>query len=313
MILGGEGGGDRRHDAGGEGDHEGGWQVIDGHGFLIGAVEAHGHLLAVAQGALEEVLNLDGVDIGGDGHHGGAEGDGDRDDQQGLQNAAGGVGPVVAEGMGGSVPPVVAEDQVDQGDEAAGGHAADGSGGGDLTAEAQPEQVPGQNQAYHQLGHRLDDLGDRCGDHVRVALGEAPVGRDGAQEEGGQGHDPDGGGSHAVSLEVGQGLGPEEHDGRGDRAQNDEGQQAHPEDPVHLVVTAQGVGLGDGLGHGHGQACGGDHQQQVEDRVGVVEVAEAHVPQDAAQGDLVQGADELDHDDAHGQGGGPAEEGTFLG
>ena len=52
--------------------------------------------------------------------------------------------------------------------------------------------------------------------------------------------------------------------------------------------------------------------QKVEDRIGVVEVAEAHVTQDAAQGDLIKGANELDDDDARSQGGGPAKKGTFL-
>ena len=83
----------------------------------------------------------------------------------------------------------------------------------------------------------------------------------------------------------------------------------HPEHPADLVPPAQGVGLGDGLGHGHRQAGLGDHQQQVVDGVGVVEVAEAHVPQDAAQGDLVQGANDFDHRNAGGQDGRAAKEG----
>ena len=82
-------------------------------------------------------------------------------------------------------------------------------------------------------------------------------------------------------------LGKDKHHQAADGAQNDKGDQRHPENPVHLVPPVQGVGLGDGLGHGHRQAGGGDHQQQVVDGVGVVEVAEAHIPQDAPQGDFI--------------------------
>ena len=93
---------------------------------------------------------------------------------------------------------------------------------------------------------------------------------------------------HKANSElIGQGLGKDKHHQAADGAQNDKGDQRHPENPVHLVPPVQGVGLGDGLGHGHRQAGGGDHQQQVVDGVGVVEVAEAHIPQDAPQGDFI--------------------------
>ena len=107
-------------------------------------------------------------------------------------------------------------------------------------------------------------------------------------------------------------LGAEEHNAGGDKPQNNKGDQTHPEHPVDLVAAAQCVGLRNGLGHGHGQARGGDHQQQVKHRVGVVEVAEAHVPQDAAQRNLVQGADELDDHNARSQRRRPTEKRTFL-
>ena len=81
---------------------------------------------------------------------------------------------------------------------------------------------------------------------------------------------------------------------------------------MHLVPPAQGVGLGDGFGEGHRQARRGHHQQQIVDHIGVVEVAEALVPQDIAQRDLVDGSDELDDGDARRQNGGAAEEGAFL-
>ena len=215
--------------------------------------------------------------------------------------------------VSGPAPPVVEDHQVDQGDQAADGDAADGAGGGVLAAKAQVEDIPGQGQAHQQLGQGLQHLGHGGGHHVRVALGIAPVGGHGAHEEAGQGHHPHGGGGQAVPLEVGQVLGEEEHHQAADGAQDDEGHQTDPEDPVHLVAPVQGVGLGDGLGHGHRQAGGGDHEQQVIDGVSVVEVAEAHVPQDAAQGDFVQGADDLHDGDADGQDGRAAEKGVgFL-
>ena len=120
-----------------------------------------------------------------------------------------------------------------------------------------------------------------------MALGIAPVGRHGTHKEAGQRHHPHSGGGQTVPLEIGQGLGKDKHHQAADGAQNDKGDQRHPENPVHLVPPVQGVGLGDGLGHGHRQAGGGDHQQQVVDGVGVVEVAEAHIPQDAPQGDFI--------------------------
>ena len=147
------GGGDGGDDAGRQGDHEGRGQVVDGDGLLVAAVQAHRQLLGVAQGALEEVLDLDGVQIGGDGHHGGAEGDGDGNDHQGLQDLAGALRLVGGRGQAaGPVPPVVADHQVEQGHQAAGGDAADGPGGGNLAAEAQVQQVPGQKQAHDELG-----------------------------------------------------------------------------------------------------------------------------------------------------------------
>ena len=215
----------------------------------------------------------------------------------------------VAGGRLRAVPPVVADHQVEQGHQAAGGDAADGPGGGNLAAEAQVQQVPGQKQAHDELGEGLQHLGHRRGHHVRVALGIAPVGRHDAHKEAGQGHHPHRGGGQTVPLEVGQGLGKEEHDEAAGDAQHQAGGEGHPEHPADLVPPAQGVGLGDGLGHGHRQAGLGDHQQQVVDGVGVVEVAEAHVPQDAAQGDLVQGANYFDHRNAGGQDGRAAKEG----
>ena len=131
----------------------------------------------------------------------------------------GALRPVVGLGQAlGAVLPAEADHQVDQGDQAAGGDAGNGTGGRELTAEAQAQQVPGQKQADDQLGHGLQDLGDGGGHHVRVPLGIAPVGRHGTHEEAGQGHHPHGGGGQAVTLQVRQGLGEEEHDEAADGA-----------------------------------------------------------------------------------------------
>ena len=170
----------------------------------------------------------------------------------------------------------------------------------------------GQGQADDQLAQGLNDLGHRRGHHVAVPLGVAPEGGEDADEEAGGRDGLDGVDRHAVPLEVGQGLGQEEHDGKADRAQDYKGDQGHVEGAVDLIPPPQGVGLGDALGEGHGKARRGDHQQQVVDDIGVVEVAEALVVQNVPQRDLVEGADELDDGDAHGQDGGAAEEGSFL-
>ena len=52
---------DGGNDAGRQGDHEGRGQVVDGDGLLVAAVQAYGQLLGVAQGALQQVLDLHGV------------------------------------------------------------------------------------------------------------------------------------------------------------------------------------------------------------------------------------------------------------
>ena len=70
--------------------------------------------------------------------------------------------------------------------------------------------------------------------------------------------------------------------------------------PPHLIIVLQRAGLGDHPAHGHRQACGGDHQQHIVDVVGRIEVAEALGADDGIQGDLIQGADDLD--DGGGQG-----------
>ena len=75
---------------------------------------------------------------------------------------------------------------------------------------------------------------------------------------------------------------------------------------------AQGAGLGDHPAHGYGETCGGDHQQHGVDLVGGGVVAEALGADDGIQGDLVQGADDLDNGGGHGQHGGTLKEILLL-
>ena len=192
-------------------------------------------------------------------------------------------------------------------------HAEDGAGGGHRLIVRGFQEEIGQGQADDQLAQGLNDLGDCGGSHDGVALEVAPHGGQGAQEEDGGGQGPDGVPALPVVHQLGQLLGEKEHQAEADGAQGQEGEEGHPEGLLHLVVTAQGVGLRDHLGQGHRQTAGGDGDEQGIDVVGGVEVGEPRFPQDVAQGDLVQSANELDDDNSSGQNGGTAKEGIIFG
>lgn len=312
-VLPGEAGGHRRDNAGREGHHEGGGEVINGDGLLKAAIKGRRGLGAVAQGALQEVLHLDGVQAGGDGHHRGTDGNGDGDLRHGLEDVSGGIrGAVPQGGLVGSGPAVL-EHQIGQGHQTADGDPPNGPGGDVLAPQALLQEIPGQGQSRQELNGGLQHLGDACGGHVPLALGIAPVGGHGTDEEAGQGQGPDRGRGEGVALEAGQGVGKEEHNQAAEYPQGQKGVQGDPEHPLHLPPPPQGGGLGDGLGHGHRQAGSGHHQQQVVDGIGVVEIGKAGVVQDIPQGDFIEGTDELSHGNAGGQDGGPAKEGAAFG
>ena len=191
-------------------------------------------------------------------------------------------------------------------------HAEDGASGGHRLIVGGFEQKIGQSQADDQFAQGLDDLGDCGGSHDGVALEVAPHGGQGAQEEDGGGQSPDGVPAAGVVHQVCQLLGEEEHEAEADGAQGQEGEKGHPEGLLHLVVTAQSVGLRDHLGQGHRQTAGGDGDEQGVDVVGGVEVGEPRLPQNVAQGNLVQRSNELDNDNTGGQNGGAAKEGIMF-
>ena len=59
-------------------------------------------------------------------------------------------------------------------------------------------------------------------------------------------------------------------------------------------MALQGLSFGDHAAHGHRQAGGGDHQQDLIDLIGFVEITEPFVTDDVRQRNRVDGADDLD-------------------
>ena len=83
-------------------------------------------------------------------------------------------------------------------------------------------------------------------------------------------------------------------------------------DPANLVVMAQRGSLRDHPAHGDRKAGGGDHQQNIVDLVGSVEIAEALFTDDGIEGDLIQGADDFDNGSGHGKQGSTLEKILLL-
>ena len=296
----------------GQGGLPGGQGLLQGGEVHKVLIQGPG-VLVLQQGPLELSLDQGGVDDGDDAHHGGTDGDGDGDHQQVLEDGGRLVGPVV-----GQLGLLAAGDQkvhqhIGQGHDGAHRHACDGAGGGVAGVRPVAHQPVGQPQAHGELAQGLDDLGDGGGGHVPVPLGIAPEGGQAAHADHRRSQGPDAGGGHAVVHQAGQLFRAEEHHQEGQDPQDQEQGQGQPEGAAHLVPAAQSVSLAHQLGHRHGQARGGDGEQDGVDVIGVVEVGGALLPDDVQERDLVEHADELDHQNAYGQDCGSAEKGVGLG
>ena len=307
IVLHRPGGGDGGDDAGSDGDHKGGGQVVQGEGLVINALEHTGLVLGKAGTGLETTEDDAGIQQIGQGHDGGTQGDGNGQLQQRDQNLLSGIGGIGVAGEGGAVA-AVAHQNIGGSHGTAHTDADDRAGGGDRFVQTTGDHNGGQRQADDQLTQGLNDLGNGGGGHERMTLEVAAQGRQGTDEEHGGSQSQNTVITVAVVHQIGELPGENQHNEHGNHAQGTEGNQCDAEDLVDLVAPAQSIGLRHHLGQSYRQAAGGDDDEQGVDIVSGVEVREGGLADDVAQRDLKQGADQLDDDNAYGENGGTAKE-----
>ena len=193
-------------------------------------------------------------------------------------------------------------------------------GRADGDAEDRAGRAHGQRHRVAAVGahdkHRDDEPGDdleedlqhlihRGGEHVAVALTVAAVGRDHAHQQDRRGHRAHAGARIRVfQIDGGEPVGEEEQDRREEQPQ---GRKAHQRDAEGLFLlpdAAVGVGLRHKARERHGQARCGQGEEDVIDAVGAHEHGIALVPEDIPERDLVEEAEQLHDDHAHGENGG---------
>ena len=310
MVLSGHSRRRKGDEAHGDGIDERRRQVDEIHAEGVLAVQGGGGVRQQAGDGPQAAQDDLAVDEGNDAHGGVAQGDGDADGQHLLHQRPGALRHI----QGFRAVPVgeQIEDQEEHGQHGAHGDAQNGTGGADLHAVAQPQEIPGQGQSDSQLADGLQHLGDRGGLHVPLALGIAPHTGQQAHAEHGGGQGLDGPVGQRVVHKARQLRRAEEHEQRQHQSQHEKQPDGGAEQLPLLVLPAQGVGLAGQLGDGQGQAGGGDRQQQVIDVVRHREVGLALVADDVAQGNFIHRADELDDDHGGGQNGGAAQEGLLF-
>ena len=188
------------------------------------------------------------------------------------------------------------EDQEAHGENRADGDAEDGAGCHVFHTLRQLHNVPCQRKADAHLAQRLQHLRDGGGQHIALALEEAPEGAHDADQQHTGTQGADGGPGIGLILKLSQLTAEKGHQQTAGNAENQENAAAGGVDPADLVVVTQGIGLGDHPAHGHGQARRGDQQQDGVDVVGGVEIAEALFADNGVQRDLIQCADDFDDD-----------------
>ena len=203
---------------------------------------------------------------------------------------------------------VEAAEEVYGADEAAGGNAQNGAACGQGDGPGGLQQKQGGGHTHHQPDDRFDDLGDGGGEHIALALEEAPKGRHNADEQHTGAQETDGGPGVGLVLEPGQLAAEQGHEEAPHNAQGQEDAPGGGVNSADLIVVFQRIGLGDHPAHGHGKTGGGDHQQHIVDFVGGIKVAEALFADDGVQRNLVDGADDFDNGGCHGQQRGALEE-----
>ena len=256
-------------------------------------------------------LGVDGIE---DRHDAGAERDRHADRQQIADDLQRGVGPFLSAGLVGldvagrvrrgqiAVMTVPVPDHIAQRHHRADRHAQDRARRARRQALARADQHRGEDQAEDDLEEHLQHLVDGRGDHVAVALAVAAVGRDKAHQQDRRGHRADAQrGVRIFKVVGGQPFGESiEHEGE-KHADNGEGRQRDAEGLFLLPHAAVRVGLRHHARERHGQTGRREREEDVVDAVSAQEHRIALVAENVAEGYLVDGAQHLHDDHAHGE------------
>ena len=251
--------------------------------------------------AAHDDLGINDVD---DAHGGVAQGDGNADEQDLLNDLPAGGGNVRR-----FLPVPVGDEigaQEQHGYRCARRDAYDSSCRAELSGLTDVEHIPGQRQTDAQLQKGLQHLADGGGGHVALTLGVATHTGQQAHAEHRRGQRLYSSGGQRVVQESGQRVRAEEHQHGAHQTQTEEQPDGGGEDPPLLIFQSFGVGLAGHPGDGQGQTCRGKGQQKVVDLVGGVKISLSRAAQNIAKRDLIGCADELDDDHSRRQNGGAA-------
>ena len=170
----------------------------------------------------------------------------------------------------------------------------------DICFARQLHHEPRKPKADDKARHRLKNLADGRGGHVALTLEKSAIGGDKADEQ--HARSERGNCSPRVFIRRdhhGKGLAENQHA----EASNHADGQKHVErrfiDSSNLRVVPKRLRLRDHAAHSHGKTRRRDHEQDVIDVVGGIEVAEAVFADDVVERDLKEKAHELDQHRRH--------------
>ena len=235
VVTQGQLGGNGGDDADGDGGDECAGHVEDGQAHAVDAPHGVGSSLGIAQ--IQQLAHVDFcLHHGEELQNSGADGDGHGNHHQALDGV-----PVGARFLRGyrqqDVALAEAQPQIDRGHQTAGGDTQDGAAGGQRYAAGGFQQEQGGDHAYDQLHHRLDDLRDGGGDHVALALEEAPEGAHDADQQHAGAETADGGPGVGLVLELGQLPAEDRHQQRAGNAKSEKDAPGGAVNAAHLVVV----------------------------------------------------------------------------
>ena len=294
-----DGGGDCRNDRGRERDHQRRGQVVEIHAGRIVAVERAGLIERVAQRVLKLSLHERGVDQRDDGHHRRGDGDGNGQRQQAAHDRAARRAALAAL-QGGTVAQIVSR-HVDERENGADGHAADGACRGDVVRLTDLQKPQRERETEDELAQCLQDLRDGRGRHILPALrvaaegGQAPHAHHRGRER------ADAVGRARVVEKGGKIVVAPPHQRKRDEPQHQKNGQREVEGALRLPRAAARVGLAHKLGERDGETRGRDGQHCRVDVVGVGKVCASALAENVAQRNLKHRADDLDGHDAECQ------------
>ena len=280
--------------------NERGRQYEQRHAEGILAVQLRGGIGGQPQRALQGAQHQRLIQQRHQAHAAAGQRNGDPDPQQLPRR----VPPALRDITSGSAAVVPQRPQQEQQSQhGAAGDAGNGPGGSGFRRRAPLQQKGAQAQSDDQLAGGFDDLAAGGGSHVPQPLSISPDGggETHAQHRGGQ--HPDHACRGAVVQQPGDGFREKEHH-RGKHQTGDaQQQQCRVKDPPGLPALSQRARPCHQPRGGQRQPGGGQHQQQVIDVVGGIEVGHAPAVQQIPQRDLVQGAQHLGNGHRAGQNG----------